>query len=87
MATAIPTLGAAERKIIAKELQRLRGILVAIDQLEQCGIDCSNSRFDVQALWKNYQDKLKYIYQESPEQPPWQEPSQNTLQSVSSSTK
>jgi hypothetical protein len=77
-------LGQAERKVIAKEIQRLRNILTAIEQLEQCGEECSDQRLIVQQLWKRYTDLLKNIYQETPEQPPWQAPTGNGLASATS---
>ena len=80
-------LGTAERKIIAKEIQRLRNILAAIEQLEQCGEECTDARQIVGQLWKKYNDLLRHIYQESPEQPPWQEPASTNLASASLSTK
>ena len=74
-------LGSAlERKTIAKELSRLRGILTAIDQLEQCGEECTDARTIVQQLWDRYNKMLKAIYSETPETPPWtgQSPTQPT---------
>jgi hypothetical protein len=81
---ALQLLGTAERKVISKELQRLRDIIQAIDQLEQCGEDCTGERTIVQDLWKRYVNKLKNIYGETPEQPPWQTPTNQALNSVKS---
>ncbi len=79
-------LGQAERKVIAREIDRLRKILVAIDQMEQCGTDCTDSRQLVTELWNRYNKMLKALYQESPDQPPWQEPSGTGIPTANSST-
>lgn len=80
----IQMLGTAERKIIAKEIQRLRSILAAIEQLEQCDEDCTDARAVVNSLWAKYNKLLTQVYKESPEQAPWQEPNQNQLASAKS---
>jgi len=63
----ITLLDKTDRQTITRELDRLRKIAVAIDQLEACGEDCAGRTATLNDLWNFYQKRLQHLYGESPQ--------------------